>query len=147
MNKIGYKKNDYTKYIRQFLIDNDVDFSHFLVGGKPTTTFTKNAFCQLCLKQFSFLYKPSRKEQVFCSKSCATSMTRRGNCNPNFIDGRYSYRDAAINQYGAKCTKCAFDNLYAIIVHHKDRNRNNNDISNLEVLCANCHYIEHKAKF
>ena len=31
----------------------------------------------------------------------------------------------------------------SIIVYHKDTNRENNDISNLEVLCANCHAIEH----
>lgn len=28
--------------------------------------------------------------------------------------------------------------------HHKDRNRLNNDISNLEVLCHSCHSLEHK---
>ena len=31
-----------------------------------------------------------------------------------------------------------------LIVHHKDRDRNNSDISNLEILCANCHMKEHK---
>lgn len=41
------------------------------------------------------------------------------------------------------CERCGFDKEAAIIVHHKDRNRDNNDISNLEVLCANCHAIEH----
>ena len=28
-------------------------------------------------------------------------------------------------------------------VHHIDRDRENNDLSNLEILCANCHAIEH----
>ena len=29
------------------------------------------------------------------------------------------------------------------VLHHKDRDRHNNDISNLEILCSNCHAIEH----
>jgi hypothetical protein len=42
------------------------------------------------------------------------------------------------------CERCGYDkHEAAIIVHHKDRNRQNNDISNLEVLCAICHAIEH----
>lgn len=42
------------------------------------------------------------------------------------------------------CERCGYDqNEAAIIVHHKDRNRSNDDITNLEVLCCNCHAIEH----
>lgn len=42
------------------------------------------------------------------------------------------------------CERCGYDKHEAgIIVHHRDRNRDNNDISNLEVLCAICHAIEH----
>ncbi|MBI3573571.1 hypothetical protein HY090_00790 [Candidatus Kaiserbacteria bacterium] len=28
-------------------------------------------------------------------------------------------------------------------MHHKDRNRNNNSLGNLELICPNCHYEEH----
>jgi len=28
-------------------------------------------------------------------------------------------------------------------VHHKDRNRENNEIENLELLCPNCHSEDH----
>ena len=41
------------------------------------------------------------------------------------------------------CERCGFDHYAAIIVHHKDRDRDNNTLENLEVLCANCHAIEH----
>ncbi len=30
-----------------------------------------------------------------------------------------------------------------LVVHHKDKNRENNTIENLEVLCPNCHAIRH----
>jgi hypothetical protein len=32
-------------------------------------------------------------------------------------------------------------------IHHKDRNRENNDISNLIVLCKPCHKKEHKKRW
>lgn len=41
------------------------------------------------------------------------------------------------------CERCKFDHPAAIIVHHKDRDRMNASDENLEVLCANCHAIEH----
>jgi len=54
------------------------------------------------------------------------------------------YRKKAFNNKPAVCERCGFDqNISSIIIHHKDKNRANNDLSNLEVLCANCHAIEH----
>ena len=53
--------------------------------------------------------------------------------------------------YKARCTlvpvceRCGFvakDNCQ-IDIHHKDRNRKNNEPENLETLCANCHRLEH----
>jgi len=42
------------------------------------------------------------------------------------------------------CERCGYDAVPKILgVHHKDRNRNNNEIFNLEVLCPNCHSLEH----
>jgi hypothetical protein len=42
------------------------------------------------------------------------------------------------------CNRCHFDDEPGIlVVHHKDRDRQNNKMDNLEVLCPNCHAIEH----
>lgn len=42
------------------------------------------------------------------------------------------------------CERCGFDRDKAILgVHHKDRDRHNNELTNLEVLCPNCHSMEH----
>jgi hypothetical protein len=39
-----------------------------------------------------------------------------------------------------KCARCGYCEIKSSLhVHHIDRNRSNNDISNLIVLCANCH--------
>jgi 5-methylcytosine-specific restriction endonuclease McrA len=43
-----------------------------------------------------------------------------------------------------KCNRCGFAEYPLILgVHHKDRNRDNNQPKNLEILCPNCHSIEH----
>ena len=43
-----------------------------------------------------------------------------------------------------KCVLCNYDNPRALVIHHKDRNRENNHISNLIILCANCHQLIHR---
>ena len=57
------------------------------------------------------------------------------------------YRAIAFAEKPAICERCGFDKeIASIVIHHKDRDRSNNHISNLEVLCANCHAIEHWGK-
>lgn len=58
--------------------------------------------------------------------------------------GEFSYREKAFNHYKAICAHCSYSNILALEVHHIDKNRRNNDLSNLQILCANCHTIEHK---
>ncbi len=44
---------------------------------------------------------------------------------------------------GHKCEKCSYNKYEILQVHHKDRNKNNNDLENLELICPNCHCEEH----
>lgn len=55
------------------------------------------------------------------------------------------YRKDAFEHYGAVCEYCG--STYNFFdVHHIDGNRDNNDISNLCVLCRHCHHnVAHKA--
>jgi len=42
------------------------------------------------------------------------------------------------------CNRCNYEiHPEILVVHHIDRNRTNNDLNNLEVLCPNCHALEH----
>ncbi len=47
---------------------------------------------------------------------------------------------------GAKCERCGYDTYEVLQVHHKDRDRSNNQSENLELICPNCHYEEHYLK-
>lgn len=44
---------------------------------------------------------------------------------------------------GEKCERCDYDKREILVVHHKDRNRKNNVLENLELICPNCHGEEH----
>lgn len=48
-----------------------------------------------------------------------------------------------LRERGEKCERCGYAKVEILHVHHKDRDRNNNDVSNLEIICPNCHYEEH----
>jgi 5-methylcytosine-specific restriction endonuclease McrA len=43
------------------------------------------------------------------------------------------------------CLVCGYDEHPSILeVHHIDKNRKNNELSNLTVLCPNCHSLVHR---
>lgn len=44
--------------------------------------------------------------------------------------------------FGRKCAVCGTNKR--LCVHHKDKNRGNNSLSNLEIRCVQCHPSKHK---
>ena len=110
----------------------------------------KTINCFVCGKE---TYKPlkelnrSKYKRFFCSKKCSTPWRNSlytGKRHPNWKYGEFSYKDT-MNRNGAPqvCTLCATRNKEVIIVHHIDKNRKNNNISNLTWLCRNCHFLVH----
>lgn len=66
--------------------------------------------------------------------------------NPDHYGNADHYRKRALNEQSGepKCNRCSQKLPKSVLqVHHKDRNRENNNINNLEVLCPNCHMMEH----
>ena len=82
----------------------------------------------------------SKTKRFFCSHKCSATITLNG------LDLRTDYRKIAFKEKEKICQECRYDNIYAIEVHHIDKNRANNSIGNLCVLCANCHSLVHKNK-
>ncbi|PJA27436.1 MAG: hypothetical protein CO189_07015 [candidate division Zixibacteria bacterium CG_4_9_14_3_um_filter_46_8] len=52
---------------------------------------------------------------------------------------RINYRKLAFEQYDPVCAHCGFGIPAVLEVAHIDRNRHNNQVSNLVILCPNCH--------
>jgi hypothetical protein len=135
LSKLGYaKKGQYISIVKEFLGDNEIDTSHFTVNGKPPLKFEKRQ-CLCCGSTFTTEMRPSN-DQVTCSRACSNTYFRTK-------DGASTYRERALRHYGCTCNACGFTNLLALEVHHIDKNRENNSLDNLVVLCANCHRITH----
>jgi len=62
----------------------------------------------------------------------------------HYKNGIRTYRTKGLKMHGKICAFC--DNKIEMIleVHHIDFNRSNNKISNLIVLCLNCHRLTHR---
>lgn len=104
--------------------------------------------CSKETKRTKAEYEKSKSGDVYCSRSCATSMNNKryksGENNPNYESGQGSYRKRAIAHYGAKCEVCDYNVELVLQVHHLDHNRDNNEVENLIVLCPT-HHVEHHA--
>jgi 5-methylcytosine-specific restriction endonuclease McrA len=101
--------------------------------GKGSVKYT----CRHCGEYF--FDAPSRNRK-YCSRSCINKSSKK-----TFKPKYTTVRKAMISRDLIKsCNRCGYSEHPEILgVHHKDRNRKNNDISNLEVLCPNCHSLEH----
>lgn len=56
----------------------------------------------------------------------------RGGVSPSY------YQKIAYAHYGRVCQRCGEP---AVLVHHKDEDRGNNEVDNLEPLCKRCHQV------
>ncbi len=90
--------------------------------------------------------KQSKTQIFYCSKLCYytslsgnTSMLKDDGRHWCYKTGRSSYRKDALGYYGEKCSVCGYSVVNVLQVHHKDKNRDNNQIENLDVLCPTHH--------
>ena len=128
------------------------------IGCRNKFYFTKpkepNVRCAMCSKSFyikPYRLKVSKSGLVFCCRKCKDRAQRLigglTDIQPSHYGSgnRIKYRVLAFEHYPHKCNCCGYDNNVDILeVHHIDNNHNNNDVSNLEILCPNCHTIIHK---
>lgn len=125
-----------TKLLKEYTIKEGIDTSHF----KSLKYERIEKVCPICNSTFT-VKKGEPKEKITCSRSCANTHFRSGSKHPNWKDESTNYRSKVDI---TSCERCGYNTYINILqVHHKDRNRQNNTLENLEVLCPNCHCIEH----
>jgi 5-methylcytosine-specific restriction endonuclease McrA len=57
----------------------------------------------------------------------------------------HTRRKQLIQKLGAKCNDCGFTEYPEILeIHHLDKNRENNLVNNLVLLCPTCHSLRHR---
>lgn len=110
---------------------------------KKTGKYVKCAKCDKKVYRIHSALEKSKSGKSFCSKSCSTSYWNKylktGKQNSNYTSGIGSYRLRAIEKFGTKCKFCKYDNEIIIQVHHKDKDRDNNSLDNLLIVCPTHH--------
>jgi hypothetical protein len=97
--------------------------------------------CDYCGRKLK--RKPSEliHKSCACSKECKYALMRKDKSDAKGWNSVKAWmkRHGLIEQ----CERCGFRKQELLVIHHKDRDRKNNDLKNLEVLCPNCHAAEH----
>lgn len=98
--------------------------------------------CKNCGKAFKRQPADAKSKKLFCDRKCMWA--------DKIKHAPRSKKWTAVRKWFGRfgrmkaCARCGYDTEPGILVlHHKDRNRDNNDLGNLEVLCPNCHALEH----
>jgi hypothetical protein len=109
----------------------------------------KCAYCEVEFYKAAYTRAQSKSGLYFCCREHKDAAQRIGGVEEiqpaHYGTGqRVDYRSKALREYGEQCQRCGY-NLFPEVLqaHHKDRNRQNNALENLEVLCPTCHMEEH----
>lgn len=89
------------------------------------------SLCKLCGKEFE--YRKSDSSGIFCSMDCYIRSSQLEASD---------YRIKAFAHYPNHCEVCG-EEEGRLIVHHRDKNRFNDDVENLQILCNRCHLEAH----
>lgn len=82
-----------------------------------------------------------------CSRACSNinraGTKYTGRAPKDKVKNAQALKRRLMSERGTKCERCGYEKTEILQVHHIDRDRNNNTLRNLELICPNCHYEEH----
>lgn len=98
--------------------------------------------CAICGKKIL-----SRLNKKTCSRSCANKQRAgikyKTQGLRDKVKSQRSLKMRLLKQRDGRCERCGFDKVEILQVHHTNRNREDNRLENLELVCPNCHMTEH----
>jgi 5-methylcytosine-specific restriction endonuclease McrA len=104
--------------------------------------------CSICGKEFTKL----KSRQKYCSRGCAN----RGRIGVKYRTGarksNYKHKEdqkrSLIEERGPICEVCGYNNMRILQVHHikEKKNGGTDELTNLQLLCPNCHFTIHYGK-
>lgn len=117
------------------------------VKPEPNTTC---AHCSAVFYRSASKAKCSKSGFQFCNRECKEAAQKLGGIEEimpahyGLGNGAYDYRERAFAHYPPECADCGWNLVDDVLeVHHIDRDRTNNVVENLKILCPTCHNIEH----
>jgi len=113
---------------------------------RKTGIDTNCAYCDKSIYVKLRYVRNNKSGNYFCCHKHANlylGVLRRGENHWNFNNVGSHYRIIALRNYPNVCSICGYNLVKALEVHHRDGNRNNNDIGNLDLLCPTHHKEYH----
>jgi len=107
--------------------------SEICINHEKTKKHGHIHICEFC--GITFKRKAPNNLGRFCSRQCSGLWI--------IAHGKNNYFYQAFLYLDHSCNRCGDRSFDVLLVHHKDRDRKNNKLDNLEILCANCHYRIH----
>ena len=85
--------------------------------------------------------------KITCSRSCAnihrTGISYKINQPKSKVKSQQAIKIRVLKLRGKNCERCHYNQYEILQIHHKNRNKNDNNLDNLELICPNCHFKEH----
>jgi len=82
-----------------------------------------------------------------CSRACSNiyrTGIKYGRSSPkDKVKNYQALKIRLLKRDGKSCSRCGYNKHEILQVHHIDKNRENNELDNLEMICPNCHFEEH----
>ena len=116
-------------------------------NSRNQTSYTCS-YCNVVFTSGISRRNKSKTNHHFCSNDCKYKAASSLKCSyktgprPKEI-GLHTYRNRALLLLKNECVRCGYhEHVELLDVDHIDSNRQNNDISNLQILCVKCHAIK-----
>ena len=124
-------------------------------GSSYTPTGPAQLYCGVCGKVKRAAVRKATQRRAALKRGVMVGVSSGGNQGWSKTHATYKNGTGMYKRLGkakayelGHCERCQekldLTNPYKWCTHHRDHNRMNNDISNLEILCKSCHQIEHK---
>lgn len=102
----------------------------------------KETPCIVCRKPII-----SSMNKKTCSRECANrhraGIKYKINRPQDIVKSQKALKIRLMKQRGKICERCNYDIYEILQTHHKNRDKNDNRLENLELICPNCHAKEH----
>jgi len=101
-------------------------------------------FCSPKCRNAYNAYQWCLRKSKFEKPGVGSGGNQKGEKNHMYKTGIGSYSKKGFTNLPNVCNRCG--DLEKLLVHHKDENRSNNELDNLEILCKRCHQEHHSAR-
>jgi hypothetical protein len=113
-------------------------------GTLPSTRNKLAKYCSDKCRNAYIAYQYCLRHGKFKKPGSGSGGNQSGTDNHMYRTGIGDYSKRGFEHYGRICNRCQSTKF--VLVHHKDEDRTNNDLTNLEVLCKRCHQKHHETR-